>query len=355
MLNRKLLIGLVAISFCSIAVANGGKGITHPQYCPKSTLLPVTVPTKHSGLFVNVEVPYLQPNNSQLVYGTIRPSLVDSESYSGDLIRLDPDFHFGFRVGLGYLFAGHGNDITATYTRLHTKDTENFVEPYPHGFVPSLILPFALSENLYPQITDAQAEFNYDALDLLTGQKIKVGKRLKMHLAAGLRLVKLENKFNVIYNDTEDTEPYQYDADFDSEYQGIGIHTGAKGYYHLRNGFGLTAAIGASLLVGHLKSYQQHQLISLPPLTRLSAASFNAKYSDRYHVVPELDAKIGFNYKYRAQKSGYFKVEGGWEITNYFNAHHVARYVDDVAEGVCTQHMSNISYQGPYLGLVIGM
>src|SRR5437879_1537507 len=66
----------------------------------------VVVPNLKSGVEFTLEGLYLQPTNSDLDYATSVTSISGSNSTTTttNVSTVDPDYNFGFRVGLGYVF-----------------------------------------------------------------------------------------------------------------------------------------------------------------------------------------------------------------------------------------------------------
>src|ERR1700722_3948745 len=69
----------------------------------------VVVPNLKSGLEFTVEGLYLRPTNSDLDYATFITTVSNSTNTS--VSTVNPDYDFGFRIGLGYVVPNSGNDV----------------------------------------------------------------------------------------------------------------------------------------------------------------------------------------------------------------------------------------------------
>src|SRR5260370_1076345 len=132
----------------------------------------------------------LQPTNSDLDFATSSPSL-SSTSTTSSVSTVNPDYDFGFRVGLGYVFPDSGNDVQASWT--HFDNSYNDNSDYGQGT--TIVTKNGRSDTLFAGETadaSSNANFRYDAIDLDIGQYLSVGTRLTTRLFAGLRYAHIQ-------------------------------------------------------------------------------------------------------------------------------------------------------------------
>jgi hypothetical protein len=350
MLNRKLLIGFTTVWLSSIALANGGVPTETTEVMPAPT--PVITPY-HGGLFVGAELLYWQPNNDKLDYAIVDAH--DNGRPIGYIAQVKPSHEFGFSVFGGYRCPIARSDISVGYTRFHTTDHASATAPEDGQLWARLIHPGAPGEAEFDDAV-AHVEFDYDAFDLMFGQKMDVN-RLNMHFAAGMRYIKLDSQLNVDYTKEDKRKDdclslIQRVVDLGSEYYGIGPRVNAAGIYHIGAGLGIEASAGASLLVGRgkLTEYQVHDFDTSDPHPMVGVDIDSGKTN---RIVPELDAKFGLNYTVRTPNLYNFSIGAGWQVVNYFNVRDSIKFTSEEEHGAYVHIVSDVSFNGPYAGIVI--
>jgi hypothetical protein len=178
----------------------------------------------------------------------------------------------------------------------------------------------------------AKAEFNLDQVDLMVGQYIDVGSRLRLHPMAGLRFASVERKLNDSYADkiigasgTGFSFPVSIVTEEKSDFEGIGPLVGIDSSYYVGGGFGLVGHFSSSLLVGNIDSQLNATIntpgfptlpVGLPPITVNSV--FKAGSTQR--IVPNYDAKLGVDYTYSFDNRSNLTLEVGYQVSHYYKA-----------------------------------
>jgi hypothetical protein len=366
----------------------------------------VVVPNLKSGVDITLEGLYLQPSNSDLDYATVASAdtvfnadgTVSTTTHSSQVQTVDPDYNFGFRVGLGYTFADSGNDVQLSWTRFNHADSDSTntvdgdVLTTPAGsFINNseavdynTIKYFVLSGNPddvlfapYDDVTtNSETKIKLDAIDLDVGQYLDIGTRMRMRLFAGLRFARVQNdqtttvNANGSYADWNDqSEEANYSTsevtNFNSTFTGIGPRIGVNTSYHIGNGFGVVAQASAALLVGKVDSNTTSTRIDSADYAEAweegnSENDFFQDYSESGNktvttnnnvdsdnvnrVVPAMDAKLGLDYTHAFANESVLTVEAGYQTTQYIDA--VDRFNLDGSRTT-----SSIGFSGPYLSL----
>jgi hypothetical protein len=345
----------------------------------------VVVPNLKAGIDITLEGLLVQPANSDADYATSSASFAYNSSKqmfgipdAGDVGRfagdsrahsVDPNYNFGFRVGLGYTFPESGNDVQLSWTHYshgHTDGfdladdsalktrflglpltTGQFSIPVPVSLGgPTLPVTLVLSNG--DVSVSSSADTKLDAVDLDVGQYIDVGTRLRMRMFAGLRLARVSSDLSTTF--AEDDANYFVeipgpgkDADgllssfgneqLNSKFTGMGPRLGVDAVYHLGHSFGFVAKASASVLVGESESNSSFLGglsmtgidIGMPnnnddadPAEFVIDVSSESEKSAR--VVPVLDAKLGLNYTHTFQNQSLLTIEAGYQATQYINA-----------------------------------
>jgi hypothetical protein len=218
-----------------------------------------------------------------------------------------------------------------------------------------------------PYLTaEGETKTNYDAGDLLFGQKLDVGSRIRLHPFMGLRYAHINTQeigtyagggdssavFGASSNGIPSVFPTSSSSSENSElentFNGIGPRFGSDAQVNLGQGFSIRGRLGLSALIGSRK-IDNSGLITYYDVDDAAVGSFQAtdNSDSQTRVVPEIDGRLGLNYTYNFASNMALGVEAGWQATNYFNV--VADSLNtDTGESAGN---SNFAIQGPYARL----
>lgn len=347
----------------------------------------VVVPNLKSGIEVTLEGLLLRPSNSDLDYVTVtQPTLTTTGgglpivfNNSQSISQTSPNFNFGFRVGLGYIFPDSGNDVQLNWTHFNHSDDDTTTAGPGQALLTDLGTPLinletslvigdiVIANNEVPTATSS-ADFKYDAVDLDAGQYIDVGTRLRMRLFGGLRFARVESdrsdnysaSYNVFGPDEDDPDDqeligtllYNESDTLDSKFSGVGPRMGIDTSYHLGNCFGVIGHFAGALLVGNTKTTTNSatQLSFDPtPGVLFEGTQSTSSENNETRVVPAFDAKLGLDYTYIFANQSMLSLELGYQWTQYIDA--VDRLNANIIPGVISRSTSSVGFDGPYLTL----
>lgn len=328
---------------------------------------------------VGLEAMYVQQTNNDLNYGQLETTTGTSPStfVDRDNENVGNNWEWGGTVDLTYLFPGQSRDVKLAWTHLFSS-TDSDSTPVGGGQVltPSFFNPNAFLNHtgtLGSLFQDGDAhgstKTNYDAIDLVFGQWIKIGDRLDLHPFGGLRWAQV--------NTTDKGNYYQgavFDAIFNapvnenslnkltSNFNGIGPRAGFDTAVHLGSGFSIVGTFAGSLLIGSLGGNikQSDNVFDAPTGALLGTSSSEISGSNNgTAVVPELDARLGLDYMYAFTPSTSMNFQLGYQVVNYFDVTE-ADFQSDAGStfGVIpntTASRSDWGYQGPYLRLQLNV
>ncbi|MCD6046268.1 MAG: Legionella pneumophila major outer membrane protein precursor [Gammaproteobacteria bacterium] len=299
----------------------------------------------------------MRPIGGGFNYANSRSSATTDGNTSGSIDRnvVHPSYSWWFGADVSYAFPGNGRDVMLAYEGMHTSTKDST----DGNFLSS---PFAYSANTAANngnsvfangsyttnggtFTSAsgKAEVNYGAGDLIFGQKLDVGTRIRLHPFAGLRYAYIDHKNTgdyaggsyTTYNVTEN-------AKFDSTFNGIGPRFGSDAQANLGQGFSVRGRLGLSALIGARKTdssfVDSYYDSSTGVLVATDAQS--ADTGTQMRVVPEIDGRLGVAYTHDSATSMGWGIEAGWQAENYFNSN---RNVSGST--------SDFALQGPYARL----
>ncbi|MDF3054537.1 MAG: hypothetical protein K0Q74_444 [Gammaproteobacteria bacterium] len=356
----------------------------------------LVIPNLKSGVDITLEGLLLQPSNSDLDYAVsgsaVRGTRGDFDNLpvtwtsagKANVQSIDPQYNFGFRVGLGYTFAESGNDIQVSWTRFDQNDNDDFSVPNGHALQSRLIgADFSSFPNEFEiggteKVSSASSSVNtkLDAIDLDVGQYVDIGTRLRMRMFGGLRFARVSSDLSTDFYSTEvnnsegEITEVRLNEQFNSKFTGVGPRVGVDSVYHIGSCFGVVARAAVGLLVGQTETDSQFAYNATTHFREILAAEQNlsAKIdsSDSTRVVPVLDAKLGLNYSFTFENQSILTLEAGYQATQYIDAidrldggFSVASISDNkniereanLIQGQAVRTTSGIGFSGPYLSL----
>ena len=338
---------------------------------------------------VGLEAMYVQQTNNAFNYGqtnapftsfltrtqaiipTSDPNMPRSNKNVGD------NWEWGGTVDLTYLFPGSSRDVKLAWTHLFDNtDSSHTTIGNGQSFTPSFYHPLSLfaGEIINDGSAYGSTETNYDAVDLVFGQWIKIGDRVDLHPFGGLRWAEVHtvDKGNYFQNDTVSQAGFM-DAvaptlssdsynKLDSNFNGIGPRAGFDTAVHLGAGFSIVGTFAGSLLVGDLNSNIKSTSHQYNPVTGALVTTLSDEVDgddNGTSIVPELDARLGLDYMYAFTPTTSMNIQLGYQVVNYFDVTE-ADFQGDAGSSFglipnTTSDRTNWGYQGPYLRLQLNI
>ncbi|MBA2654963.1 MAG: hypothetical protein H0U71_07885 [Gammaproteobacteria bacterium] len=281
--------------------------------------------------------------------------------------------------------------------------------PLPVFLLPPLTIPSPITS------FTAKQKLDHHAVDLDFGQQVKVGNKMNLRLFGGLRYAKLENKLEESFTSVRDfTLPpitsevgVLLDVGGDdvlgtlglaviidvaseqndvinqkSDFDGIGPRFGIEGTYMIKGALGIVGGISTSLLVGEEDSSYTARLerstvasttvIATPegaaapfitgavffgddPVTDAFSTVTSFKHPDETRIVPNVDAKLGlmFAYQFCNPSRGSISIEGGYWVSHYWNTVDRLSIVGSESPELRTRRTTDVSFDGPYIGIQV--
>lgn len=343
----------------------------------------LVVPNLKPGLDITLEGLWLKPTSSDFDYASTAFTTT-GQNNAGDLITttgsgsfhsVDPDYEFGFRVGLGYTFPESGNDVQLSWTHFGNSDDDGF-NLGVGSVIQSRLLDDSFQATLPNASTvlvsaaNASVDNTLDSVDLDVGQYMDVGTRLRMRLFAGLRFARVSSDLSTDFIVLENsggttplvTEETRWNEEFNSKFTGVGPRFGVDSVYHLGYCFGLAARASAALLFGETQSDSKLSWNEIDRSDGTTISNFHRTIDsdDSDRVVPVLDGKLGLNYTYTFENQSLLTIELGYQAVQYIDAIERLDASIDTSVGSTSpadvsvpvrRTTSGIGFSGPYLSL----
>lgn len=230
----------------------------------------------------------------------------------GKVVRVQPDWDPGFRVGAGWNTTYDFWDVFLNYTwyRNNAKETRTNLL----GFIP--LWPVAGDQSGVFGTVSANSRFMLNMGDLEVGRMVYLTKSVALRPHWGVRGGTLHQKFNNTF-----TEPLVGGFDTDqtfkgrNNYWGVGPRTGVNGEWHLNQGFSILGKLAGALLYGKDKASSLTETLT----TGFTEFTVERQYTDDfYQLVPNLQLSLGFQWQtcFWCEKM-LFKMSAAWEA-NYW-------------------------------------
>jgi hypothetical protein len=262
------------------------------------------------GYFVSFDLLIWAAENRGFSYAF---ELDDSPALSGSVVRLDPSWDPGFRIGLGWNTSYNFWDLFVGYTwyRNHAAKTRSD----DIGFID--LRPIATTDSETFEKVSASAIMNMNMIDLELGRLIYLTKVVAIRPFAGLKGGSLNQSFKDHFTDPLSDDPTNSETKFSGKnnYWGIGPRLGLNGEWHLDWGVSILGKFASALLYGgtHASSLSRYMLASETAFTT------DTYYKDEFsQLVPNLQMALGLQWQtcFHCEKM-FYKMSLSWE-SNYW-------------------------------------
>lgn len=347
----------LAIATLGLSASAYAAHIAEPMLPAAPPTVNVTIPQQVGSWSIAVEALYGQVTNGNFNYASVNDPAIDVDlandfigiDYASKIKSVKPDYNWGWKLDLMYNFEGNGRDAQLTWTHYnhHTSSSTTDADGTYMLGTGFAILPAW-------DVAEGHTKADYDAVDLMFGQKMDFADKVMVRLSGGMRYVDLRNKdhgeyFLGDFIDGDDDTFVEEEISYKSQFQGLGPRAAVNTRVALGGGFSVVGSMGTSLLIGSQKASLNDQIDILVEDTLLIDIDAGAKKTTSTRIVPELDMRLGVNYTYAFNPDTALGVELGWEAVNYFNVKDTSLmgYLDTVSGAEET----DFGLQGPYLRL----
>ncbi|MDF1796922.1 MAG: Lpg1974 family pore-forming outer membrane protein [Coxiellaceae bacterium] len=328
---------------------------------PTKTLIPKVAP----GFGVSAGWLYLEAGASNLEYAVYTTPLpAPSPSWQQKFVY--PSYTSAFTLGLQYTFADSADQIKLDWLDFSSTDTnsasaagtatDSIAPPYYFG-------PGA--QKLRGSNASGAANFNLDQLNLVYARLLNIGQRIRVEPFAGLAASYLKQSLSAnftgnVSSSSSSGRPYTINSFNNSTYKAMGPRLGLNAMGALGHHFGITASLGASILVGSMATNAYFISagngsgeVGNTSLTQTSLAD-----QSQTAVVPEFDSTLGLSYDFDFKSGSNLSLQAGYLFSVYldgirqtvpatlvpgaFNGGTIAIETD-------AQIQSNFDINGPYI------
>ncbi|MBD2327447.1 Lpg1974 family pore-forming outer membrane protein [Alkalinema sp. FACHB-956] len=303
----------------------------------KAQNLEITREDLPEGLTVTGQALFLKPRNSNIMdFARVNDSF--NTAVGGRLATVDYDQSTAWRVGVNYAPKPSPWELGATYTFFSADDQATATEPLRTDGTPGRLLatyahPF---QNQRAASASAEANLDYDLVDLDVAYNLRPSKNLNIKLFTGLQIANLDQAMAIRY-DGQDFSPNGGTVNLVNDFDGIGPKLGAEMRLMLGSGFSVYGRGSAALLFGNAKFRYQETFGSE------TVADLNF---DRKQTLPTVNFAVGVDWTSQLSKTAKLSIGAGYEYQHWFNATRDIRFVDDASPAIFAERQGDLSMQG---------
>ncbi len=328
----------------------------------------ITVPALYGNFIVGGTFYYLEPvpTNGDLDFASVSPLLQGTTAFPSHLHSSGVGYDWQYGFNLGYIFSDTANDVELNYLFLSTQGSDlvgSVLRPVNINNIPNLQFNSQFFQNGIDR-ADAIASYRANVLDLIAGQYIDVGCRLRLHPTAGVRYIDFERNLHSIYvadQFSTNNPSGLIEMKDDSDYSGIGPMVGLDASYYLGMGFGVVGHTDTAITIGSL-NYNTDLAVTtvLNGNTPGLFQGFEFEQPNYRLLVPIVDAKLGLDYTYMfySMTNDDLTIEAGYALDQYFNV--LDRFTKTTQIGnpnipilgaIVNTKSSSVGLNGPYVNI----
>jgi uncharacterized small protein (DUF1192 family) len=266
--------------------------------------------------------------------------------FMGDVARIRPDHHSGYRLGL-FRQTASGIDWGFRYTDFDADETSSFTDPAGVSQA-SRIHPDA-SADVFQDVAAASANYdlNYQLLDFEAGYRLAVNCDSSVRPFVGFRIAYIDQQMDALYADAVD---FSGDVVLVSQRMSMdawGLYGGSEGRWAL-GGTGLHIFGRGAVGLHHARfegfSFEQE----------VDDDTFNLRVSDGdRRLAASIEAQLGLGYQVYEGCRGAVDVQAGYDLQKWFNMAEFIRFHDDVVDATLAINDTSLSLDGWFVRLLV--
>lgn len=305
------VLGLLALNFGLVSAAEplnldeSSVQLAACNSCPPVCCTPAWA--HRSGVFGDLLI--LRARDAEVGYA----STVNGNVPEGRVGILDPEYDFGFRVGIAKAL-DNCSSFNLSYTGFFSNQDDRLTTAAPLSLTKNLVHPNEANAgaNVLTAFGDYDIDFQFADLDYRF--VVLSNACTAANVTIGARYGNLEQEMSVVYAGAGLTETVATDIDFD----GVGLRLGADIEHHGNRGLFVYGKTSASLLAGEFDASYLHSSTADPVRV---AATWEAG-----RLVSILDLEVGAGW----QHCSGWRVSAGYTFSSWLNAVKTSDWVDAV-------------------------
>lgn len=245
---------------------------------------------------------YMQPSSTNFYYGASAigitaglPAPADIASPDWKVLKVSPDFHPGFEVGIGFTLNDANIGIGANWQRLHCEDSDSFQASNAAGHMVGPFFDIGPNSASY-KIAKGKAISHFDEVDVTFSKQLCFFNNFHVRFYAAASFLRIRQSLQSTYSNVAGTVIRK--VKINSTYTAGGPQIGLDYDYRIYKGFFFSGCSILSLFAGQMKNATTYQSFT-PELTLIGLAQPNkqaTKIPNQTELVPAFEQKLGFSY-----------------------------------------------------------
>ncbi|NGX47797.1 MAG: hypothetical protein K1000chlam3_01180 [Chlamydiae bacterium] len=277
-----------------------------------------------------------------------------SFNFKGKLERIDPNWDWGFRLGLGYNFCYDEWEAKATWTYYKTDKSDQ-----KEGSLLNLWGHTDVSSSSTSNLIKADFELHYNTFDLEFGRGFGAGRCFCLRPYFGIRGAFIDQKLDVFNQalllNPNPGETLSTDLKAISDFSGGGFRFGLDGRFDFCWDMSLFGIASYSLLYGKFHADFRETTSGTPEDGSNMTAVSNlviADTDDEFHMgVSSIQLSLGLQWNRSYCCDQYrFGLHIAWEQNLWFQLNQMNHFQSRLEEGILLQEHGNLSLQGISFG-----
>lgn len=310
-------------------------GPWHDENCPGCETCDVVVcDVARTPWFISGDYLNMAPRRTAFDFALVDPdtdgapegafALAEHERASG------VQFGFGRRLYDGW-------ELALDYSYLNSSDRQSTQAPAGGQLWTTLTHP---NNVVLANSAQADVDFKYSVVDLELARRRDVGRSLEMRWFGGWRFAWIDQELDVLYNGGDAnaslvSNPLNLTA--------YGLRAGARGDWRLNSCWSIFGEANGSLLVGTFDSRLTE--------TDNAGADIVVDVTDRVtRGLPVLELGFGIT-----RRVGPWRIQAGYRLAQWFDLVESPAFVDDLHAGKSSSRTSDLSLDGFFAGLALGL
>ncbi len=245
---------------------------------------------------------YMQPNSTNFYYGASAigitagvPAPADVASPDWKVLKVNPDYHPGFEVGINFTLNDANVGIGANWQRLHCDDSDSFQASNAAGHMVGPFFDIGPNSASY-KIAKGKAVSHFDEVDVTFAKQLCFFDNFHTRFYAAASFLRIMQSLSSTYSNVSGTVARKVKTT--STFTAGGPQIGLDYDYRIYKGFFFSGRSILSLFVGQMKNATTYQSFT-PELAVIGLAPPNkqvTKIPNQTQLVPAFEQKLGFSY-----------------------------------------------------------
>lgn len=306
-------------------------------------------------VFASGEILYWTAKQNNLFYGqTVQYLQSGSDAYVrtllGDLEKVEPKWHSGFRIKIGVNLHHDNWDYYTDWTRYHAKSNDS-----TKNTVTTLWGTTSRQVAGFSRDSSAEWALGFDSWTLDLGRNSWVGKYLVLRPHFGVKGAVISQKMTVQYNYLQLATVSSSNPLFKGKikprsiFAGTGLEGGLDLIFFVQKHWGIYLNSEASMLYGRFNcNFIEWQ----DDLTNHEYVCIGRSRDNFYQGIAGGRINMGLTFgSYLFDEKAHLMFRAGWEENIWFGVNKIQHFVHKLDEGKMYQQNQNLSLQGLVINL----